>query len=394
MPVDPSASSNNRRLRFPELLGARGLLAFGVVIYHTGFPPVYWLILFMDSFFVLSAFLITLGLLEWNHPDTGVRMKHFFVRRVARLFPGYYVLLAGVAMLLVAINLLSGDLGIRSYSLTQLVPYVFYVQFVELYGTTDEVVVWQQTLRFLMHTWSLAVEEQFYLAWGVLFFMAPRRWMRVAVGASFVVIGISARASDLVVSPLLLFRLDAFGYGILMALAFHHVLAGDANRALRHRLSKASMLLFAVCMAAFLHFGGIWDNYRLWLLEDQPLEQFLWNASSILSCIACASMLAAVILAPGSKWSIWLRAPASLYLGRISYALYLVHFPILDVLLHINTPILPFARPVNVVIAFCLALFTAHLLTLFMEWAQLAIIRRADSSKRSEAGSPTPARTE
>jgi peptidoglycan/LPS O-acetylase OafA/YrhL len=392
VPVDPEASENKRTPRFLELLGARGLLAFGVVIYHTGFDPVYWLILFMDCFFVLSAFLITLGLIEWNHPETGTRMKRFFVRRMARIVPGYYVLLGGVAMLLIAINLFSDDLGIRSYSLTQLVPYVFYVQFVELYGTTDEILVWQQTLRFLMHTWSLAVEEQFYLVWGVLFFLAHRPWMRVAVGAGFVVIGIAARASELVASPLLLYRLDAFGYGILMALAFHHLLAGEANHALRLRLSRASMVLCAACLVLFLHFGGIWDNYRLWLLQDQPLEVSLWNASSIVSSVACASMLAAVILAPGSMWSAWLRTPISLYLGRISYALYLVHFPILDVLLHINTPILPFDRPINIGIAFCLALLSAHLLTLFMEWAQRAIIRRVDPSRQSEADPPTPAR--
>ena len=80
------------------------------------------------------------------------------------------------------------------------------------------------------------------------------------------------------------------------------------------------------------------------------------------------------MLSTGSRASSFFRSRVPSYLGRISYALYLVHYPILDVLLYINTRILPFGHWGNAAIGIALAILSAHMLTGLMNTAQRAII--------------------
>lgn len=365
-------------VRYPELLGTRGLLALGVVFCHADVRPAFWLISFMDCFFVLSAFLITLGLLERRRGSVGQRMRSFYVRRVARIFPGYYTVLLGVAALLMGIQVLSRWIPLHPYPLTTLIPYVLYLQFVDLYGSTNELAIWDHSLRFLYHTWSLALEEQFYVIWGLLFFAARRPWMKVAVAAAFVAVGIASRASGLVVSPLLPYRLDAFGYGIAIALLVFHAPSLRLDPAALRRVARWSFGAFVFVLGNYLWGGGILQTYYDWWVHDRAIEYFQWTAMSILSSFASALLVLALVTGTGSRWARGLRARSVLYLGQISYALYLVHYPILDVLLYINTRILPFGHWGNAAVGIVLALGSAHGLTRFMVWAQDQILRRAD----------------
>ncbi len=371
----PSAPGVQATPRFPELLGIRGILALGVVFVHADVRPGFWLISMMDCFFALSAFLITLGLLEWQGPTVGSRMKHFYVRRVARIFPGYYALLLAIAMLLIAIDLASSHVTLHRYSLTELIPYVFYVQFTDLYGSTNELTIWNSSLRFLYHTWSLALEEQFYVIWGVLFFVAKKPWMKVAVALLFCAIGIGSRASGLVVSPLLPYRLDAFGYGIGIALFFHYVISRPGVRPEQVRSwAQLSLVAFVLAMSIFLQGSGIPEVYYRWIVQDVPIDYFQWTPMSIMSCFGAAALIGALLLSTGSRASSFFRSRVPSYLGRISYALYLVHYPILDVLLYINTRVLPFGHWGNAAIGVVLAVLSAHMLTGLMNAAQRAII--------------------
>lgn len=79
----------------------------------------------------------------------------------------------GAALLLILIRLPSEMLSPHRSSLLELLPFVFYLQFADLSGATNERTIWDNLLRFLHRTGSLAVEEHFYIVGGLLFF--PRR---------------------------------------------------------------------------------------------------------------------------------------------------------------------------------------------------------------------------
>jgi peptidoglycan/LPS O-acetylase OafA/YrhL len=111
----------------------------------------------VDLFFVLSGYLITRGLVAPSDKPVGVRLRKFWARRVLRIFPLYYIVLivgSGVCLLVSA--------PVPS------APYWFYFQNYALAFDT-------YPLRWTAHFWSLAIEEQFYFLWPLLALKAPRR---------------------------------------------------------------------------------------------------------------------------------------------------------------------------------------------------------------------------
>jgi peptidoglycan/LPS O-acetylase OafA/YrhL len=151
----------------PELDGVRGIAILLVLVNHVHVPGT-------DNagsvgvtlFFVLSGFLIT-SLLIGEHGSTGrVSLRHFYERRARRLLPALFALVAvtGVVMKM-------NGTGWSTYS-EQALPVLLYV------GN-----IWRATghdLGALLHTWSLSLEEQFYLLWPAIFLLAPRRWLPAA----------------------------------------------------------------------------------------------------------------------------------------------------------------------------------------------------------------------
>ena len=145
-----------------SLDGVRGLAIVGVVAYHLGGLPGGWL--GVDVFFVLSGFLITTLLLD-EHARTGqLRLVAFWGRRARRLLPAVLALLA-----VLSIYTWLGGAGIVGAQLRQpAIATLFYFanwsQIVSGHGYFTHF----QAPSPLQHTWSLAIEEQYYLVWPVL----------------------------------------------------------------------------------------------------------------------------------------------------------------------------------------------------------------------------------
>ncbi|MCW2548222.1 MAG: Acyltransferase family, partial [Mycobacterium sp.] len=157
--------------RVRGLDGLRAIAVVAVLLYHADLDSVPGGFLGVDIFFVLSGFLITSLLLrEWQ--DTGgIGFGRFYLARGRRLLPGLFGLLVGTA----AAALIFAPDAIAALR-RALIPSVFYYSnWSSIYSHTS---YFEQTGRppLLLHLWSLAVEEQYYLVWPVVVLMLLRKF--------------------------------------------------------------------------------------------------------------------------------------------------------------------------------------------------------------------------
>ena len=185
-PGGPSAVSGHH---LPALNGLRAMAVIAVVAYHLEAPWARGGYLGVDLFFVLSGFLITSLLLEEWVRTTAVNLAAFWGRRAKRLLPALFLVVAALGVYLVLNARFGGpgangtvDLsGLRGDALATLV----YVSNWHAIFTHQSYFAQFQVPSPLAHTWSLAIEEQFYLVWPpvllLLFFVARGAWRSVGL---------------------------------------------------------------------------------------------------------------------------------------------------------------------------------------------------------------------
>ena len=187
----PAGRRGRRTLKVPYEPGIDGLRALAVtsvLLYHSDIAWVPGGFFGVEVFFVISGYLITALLLaEWRNTG-GIRMGNFYLRRARRLLPALFLMLAVVG--LYAVLFLPDDVHtLRGDTLAA----VGYVQnWWQIFAGRS---YFEQTGRppLLQHLWSLAVEEQFYLLWPLMFWgllkafgKRPARLICVIVGAALV----------------------------------------------------------------------------------------------------------------------------------------------------------------------------------------------------------------
>ena len=188
--------------RILELDALRGIFALTIVLAHIGLmvdSP--WVFTTVDLFFVLSGYFITTNVLK-NRRTPGF-LGVFFTRRALRIWPAYYLALA---VCLVLNRSLKWDARPDAWP-----QYLTFTQNLQAY--------WKVPLPsfsgMFVHTWTLAIEEQFYLLWPVLLCRAGRRTL-LGVILTFAALPTVGRA--LGYSPyLLLTRCDGLALGALLA---------------------------------------------------------------------------------------------------------------------------------------------------------------------------------
>src|SRR5580698_3348335 len=164
MQDDESAVSHTRLSYLPALDGVRACAVVAVMMFHGGIPHMDGGFMGVDAFFVLSGFLITSLLLgEWRQSLT-IRLGAFWARRARRLLPALFLMLLFVAFFASVIVPKGTYAALRLDALSTLL-YVSNWHFI-LVGSNyfNET----QSASPLIHTWSLAVEEQFYLVWPLV----------------------------------------------------------------------------------------------------------------------------------------------------------------------------------------------------------------------------------
>ena len=264
----------------------------------------------VQLFFVISGFLITRILLVTR--DEPRYFQNFYVRRTLRIFPIYYLYLVAV----------SGVALVRHQSLSQLPFYLTYTQTLPI--------VWQWPIGappWTAHTWSLAIEEQFYLVWPlVVWLMRGRSVAGILTATMFAAWSIRFALTLTSRNPYLLdatlpVEMDALAAGGLVACFTQ---SGVSEAALRSR-GMWAMLAGGMMLAALVLRGGFasFATPATWAL--QPPNSLLITGMSL----AFGGLVAATV--GGAPYLRWLAWPPLRYIGRRSYGLYMYHFAIFTV---------------------------------------------------------------
>ena len=284
------------RKSIPGLDGIRALSVALVVFYHAGVPvsgPLGVLV-----FFVLSGFLITWLLLKEQEAHGKVSLSGFYWRRVLRIFPAFYCFwIVAVALRLVQGGRVPWPQAWSSF--------FYYSNYYHGLVRPDD--------QFLLHTWSLAVEEQFYLCWPLLFlaFAKSRRNLAVVTAVIIVIVGAHRTVLCLAGTPYQYTRYtfdcraDSLLWGCLAAIA---VREGWIRGFWDWSCSRPWMALITGATVVGIAHGRVPDVVALTVLP--PL----------------AALLICQLVTVSDSWLwCWLDSAPARYVGRISYPLYLYH---------------------------------------------------------------------
>jgi peptidoglycan/LPS O-acetylase OafA/YrhL len=307
--------------RIAAVDGLRAVAVAGVIAFHFGIdlPGGF---LGVDLFFVISGYVITrLLLIEW-HRTGSIAWARFWGRRARRLLPAVMALLVVVQLWL----RLGALPDLRTTTDAQTVMALAYAS--NWYAIVANVGYWGGLTAGapLTHLWSLAVEEQFYLVWplvliAVLMTTRSRRVLAVVAGAgavtSYAACGLlyAAYGSDRAYLGTDA-RSGALLLGVLCALALTRTAPGpDGSWDHARRIPWA---VFAVAAAALT---------LLWMLAGMAAA-WLYEGGLAVAGVSAAVVIATVVAAPDSAPARLLRRRPVVRIGRLSYSLYLWHWPV------------------------------------------------------------------
>ncbi len=294
----------------PELDGLRGIAITSVLIHHHLAPiSLSGGFLGVDLFFVLSGFLITSLLLAEFAETNRVSLRSFYMRRLLRLGPALSIYL--VITFLVAYFTQSISI-VRQLKLIAIT--VFY------FTNWRMALGWDSALDPTAITWSLSIEEQFYLVWPLLLtaclaLKLKRRF--ITGGLAIVILGIVVHRYALLESGADLTRLyygsDTRADALLVGCVFG--LLNSKMVRLRHNawLLNTAALLSAVALG-FL------------ILTSNFGDLFLYRGGFTAIAIISGVLIYVAANAPPRALSAALRFPPLIWLGHISYGLYLWHW--------------------------------------------------------------------
>jgi len=363
--------------RRPVLDGLRGIAVTLVILTHTGVLPGGFV--GVDLFFALSGFLITTLLYEeWDRSGT-VSLRRFYERRARRLLPA-----------LVLVVLITALTGAVVYQLTgwplpkkALTTFLFVNNWVAALGHN-------KALGGLNPTWSLAQEEQFYLVWPLLLVwmlrnkLSPRSVAAILAAAILALFLASPHVAAAVKGYAIYYspvdRASELLLGCLAAVVWRSrllpspaaLLARFSPRGARAaaRCARPTRLLFCWVL--------VYLFYRVVVDVNLPVRTAYLEA-----CVIGVLLIVNLMALPTSLLARVIGCQPLRYLGRISYALYLLHLPIYNLLRHF----MPDAWVDQTAIAtFALAVLAATLSWRLIESRVLA----AQPAQQRRAGVPVP----
>jgi peptidoglycan/LPS O-acetylase OafA/YrhL len=317
---------------FPALDGVRGLAILLVMLLHLwtiqATNPLEWALFYstnlgwfgVDLFFVLSGYLITGILLDAKGAEHYFR--NFYVRRVLRIFPLYYVVL--VASLYVLPHLLPPEKALRFGSIAGDAPY--YWLYLSNFAMARAGVPRHGVLDV---TWSLAIEEQFYVVWPALVFLCSRRALvRIAAG-----LGVASLA--LRIGLHFFSRYNAYSIYVLTPCHLEPIVAGAILAAwarepggLARFKSKARVAVLALVplVIAIPIAEELLEPPNQIAVGLGPI--FITIGFTLLALLFSGVLVLVATSAPGSTLHKVFTTSLLRTFGKYSYGVYLVHLPL------------------------------------------------------------------
>jgi peptidoglycan/LPS O-acetylase OafA/YrhL len=369
MQDDESAVSHTRLAYLPALDGVRACAVVAVMMFHGGIPHMAGGFMGVDAFFVLSGFLITSLLIgEWRQTLT-IKLGAFWARRARRLVPALFLMLLFVAFF-ASVIVPKGTYGALRLDALSTLLYVSNWHFILVNSN-----YFNQTAAAspLLHTWSLAVEEQFYVIWplvvlGVMHFTKSLRalfalcvaaaigsavWMWVVydggLNTNRAYLGTDTRSQCLFIGC-------ALAVGLVLLAQRSH----EEGRLAKGELWRpAGGTGLAACAVSGI--AGAAGAVVIWVLTTSTTS-FPYDGGFFLIGLCVAAVILSIVAAPRSIVPRVLRVTPVRYVGRISYGLYIWHWPIFVWLDHARTGLMGYELfAVRVAVTFAVSVVSFHL---------------------------------
>lgn len=323
----------------PSIDSLRAIAVIAVIIYHIDANYLPGGFLGVDLFFVLSGYLIS-SLIIKEYKSTGtVNLYNFYVRRARRLLPAVYFM---ITVVLIIITLFNGVLLKKSY-LDALFGYIYSSNWWYIFHKLDYFDSFGSQSPF-KHLWSLAIEEQFYMFFPLIFLIFNRKSKsnnsNSKLNKNFIFVVLSLILVSLIAHILLFdinninriyFGTDTRAFSLLVGVV--GAILYPMDRLSERTTKKDNMIYSIVSLVSILVLIGIMINtseYNTWLYRGGFL------------LVAIIGLI--IIISSGRQYTFMsklLSFKPFVFIGKISYSLYLWHFPILVV----TTPVSEIGNP-------------------------------------------------
>ncbi|MBT9330017.1 acyltransferase family protein [Paracidobacterium acidisoli] len=294
-----------------DIEGLRGIAVLLVVLYHARVPFMGGGFIGVDIFFVISGYLIT-GLLIREASETGrIHFAKFYARRARRLLPA--------ASLTILVTIAAGYFIYAAYEQlpiikTAITAALYSCNIYFAHHATDYLAPDAKTNPFL-HMWSLAVEEQFYLVWPLVIWLAFRAWPGKAVRRLPLLLGAIAVAS-FAACLWLTYTAQPWAFFSSPTRAWEFAIGGLAQFGVRRVYPRICAALPVLALLALIAGSAVFS----------ATTRFPGFAA-LVPVLGSAVLLHFHTRQQGVRWL--LENPASQFLGRVSYSWYLWHWPVL-----------------------------------------------------------------
>ena len=315
----------------PDIDGLRAIAVLSVLLFHLDVSVFSGGFIGVDVFFVISGFLITRLIVDEVNNTGGFSFSRFYVRRLRRLFPAFLTVLV-LTLVAAVITFSPSDLSNLGGSALHAVFSVSNIYFWQEAGYFDDAI----KLNPLLHTWSLSVEEQFYLVWPAMVLFVASRWGMGAVIKALLIVIVSSLLLNFAFdqSVILYFWPNTASQNLEDVRAAMFYLGPFRN----FELGLGALLVFFMDK----RFKNEFYNEVIFIIGLVLIlvPMFIYSENIIFpsynALVPCIGTTMVIYAGNPKTFGRILDNRVAIWIGLISYSLYLVHWPIITFYKYLN----------------------------------------------------------